>query len=126
VTLAAQPHDSVAAPRYLLGRVSEARLPTCHFNFQGGNNVKASLGICFALSRNYVSSYRGTAIMRKKMHATVFSIRYRRGNSPERLHVEVYECAGEMPRLKLGRPVYSRTSLDGRCRLGQVPGLPGI
>src|SRR6516165_2384117 len=38
----------------------------CHF--QGGNNVKASLGVCFALSRNYVSSYRGTAIMRKKMH----------------------------------------------------------
>ena len=35
-------------------------------------NVKASLGVCFALSRNYVSSYRGTAIMRKKMHATVF------------------------------------------------------
>jgi hypothetical protein len=96
---------SVAAPRYLLGRVSEARLPTCHSNFQGGNNVKASLGVCFALSRNYVSSYRRTAIMRKKMHATVFSIRYRRGNSPERLHVKVYECAGEMPRLKLGRPV---------------------
>ena len=70
--------------------------------FQGGNNVKASLGVCFALSRNYVSSYRGTAIMRKKMHATVFSIRYRRGSSPERLHVEVYEPAGEMPRLKLG------------------------
>jgi hypothetical protein len=40
--------------------------------FQGGNNVKTSLGVCFALSRNYVSSYRGTAIMRKKMHATVF------------------------------------------------------
>ena len=35
-------------------------------------NVKASLGVCFALSRNYVSSYRGTAIMRKKMHASVF------------------------------------------------------
>ena len=50
-------------------------------NSQGGNNVKAGLGVCVALSRNYVSSCRGTAIMRKKMHSTVF--RYRRGNSPE-------------------------------------------
>jgi hypothetical protein len=41
-------------------------------HFQGGNNVKAGLGVCFALSRNYVGAYRGAAIMRKKMHATVF------------------------------------------------------
>jgi hypothetical protein len=40
-------------------------------NFQGGNNVKASLGVCFALSRNYVSSCRGTAIMPKKMLSSV-------------------------------------------------------
>src|SRR6516165_3599430 len=99
----------------LLSLIDPHQYSGAQCNFQGGNNVKASLGVCFALSRNYASSCRGTAIMRKKMHATVFSIRYRRGNSPERLHVEVYECAGEMPRLKLGRPVYSRTSLDGRC-----------
>src|SRR6516165_5100922 len=87
----------------------------CHF--QGGNNVKASLGVCFALSRNYVSSYRGTAIMRKKMHATVFCIRYRRGNSPERLHVEVYECAGEMPRLKLGVVIEAGSARTNRHQL---------